>query len=37
VRHVYGHTGNIFGYTQFAVASPDGQRSATMSISSQLN
>ena len=30
---VYGHTGNFFGYTQFAVASPDGQRSATASIS----
>jgi D-alanyl-D-alanine carboxypeptidase len=30
---VYGHTGNFLGYTQFAVASPDGQRSATASIS----
>jgi len=29
---VYGHTGNIPGYTQFAVASPDGSRSATMSM-----
>jgi len=29
---VYGHTGNIPGYTQFAVASPDGTRSATVSI-----
>jgi D-alanyl-D-alanine carboxypeptidase len=29
---VYGHTGNIPGYTQFAVASPDGTRSATMSM-----
>ncbi|SDZ24132.1 serine hydrolase domain-containing protein [Herbiconiux ginsengi] len=29
---VYGHTGNTPGYTQFAVASPDGTRSATMSI-----
>ncbi|MEP6560282.1 MAG: serine hydrolase domain-containing protein, partial [Nakamurella sp.] len=26
---VYGHTGNTPGYTQFAVASPDGTRSAT--------
>jgi D-alanyl-D-alanine carboxypeptidase len=34
---VYGHTGNIFDYTEFAVASPDGQRSATTSVSSQLN
>ncbi len=32
---VYGHTGSIFGYTQFAVASPDGRRSATASISLQ--
>jgi D-alanyl-D-alanine carboxypeptidase len=23
---VYGHTGNFFGYTQFAVASPDGRQ-----------
>lgn len=30
---VYGHTGNTPGYTQFAVASPDGTRSATMSMS----
>jgi D-alanyl-D-alanine carboxypeptidase len=32
---VYGHTGSIFGYTQFAVATPDGRRSATASISLQ--
>ena len=32
---VYGHSGNTFGYTQFAVASPDGRRSATVSISLQ--
>ncbi len=32
---VYGHSGNTFGYTQFAVASPDGRRSATISISLQ--
>jgi D-alanyl-D-alanine carboxypeptidase len=29
---VYGHTGNIPGYTQFAVASPDGTRSATVAM-----
>jgi D-alanyl-D-alanine carboxypeptidase len=29
---VYGHTGNTPGYTQFAAASPDGTRSATVSI-----
>lgn len=34
---VYGHTGNTVGYTQFAVASPDGSRSATMSIDIALN
>jgi D-alanyl-D-alanine carboxypeptidase len=32
---VYGHTGNTVGYTQLAVASPDGTRSATMSITLQ--
>lgn len=32
---VYGHTGNTFGYTQFAVASPDGTRSATVAINVQ--
>lgn len=32
---VYGHTGNTLGYTQFAVASRDGQRSATVSITAQ--
>jgi len=34
---VYGHTGNTPGYTQFAVASPDGTRSATVSINIALN
>jgi D-alanyl-D-alanine carboxypeptidase len=29
---VYGHTGNTPGYTQFAVASLDGTRSATVSM-----
>lgn len=32
---VYGHTGNTLGYTQFAVAGRDGQRSATVSITAQ--
>jgi D-alanyl-D-alanine carboxypeptidase len=29
---VYGHTGNIPGYTQFAAASRDGSRAVTMSL-----
>jgi len=33
---VYGHTGNTFGYTQFASASANGQRSAVVSINIQL-
>jgi D-alanyl-D-alanine carboxypeptidase len=33
---VYGHTGNIFGYTQFIAASSDGRRSATVSINQQI-
>jgi D-alanyl-D-alanine carboxypeptidase len=33
---VWGHTGNTLGYTQFMAASPDGRRSATVSINSQL-
>ena len=32
---VYGHTGNIFGYTQFMAASSDGSRSVTVSINLQ--
>jgi D-alanyl-D-alanine carboxypeptidase len=32
---MYGHTGNIFGYTHFAAASEDGTRSATVSINAQ--
>jgi D-alanyl-D-alanine carboxypeptidase len=32
---VYGHSGNTFGYTQLIVASADGDRSATISISLQ--
>src|SRR5437588_344973 len=34
---VYGHTGNIFGYTQFAAATLDGRRSVTVSVNEQLN
>lgn len=34
---VYGHTGNIFGYTQFGAATLDGSRSVTVSINEQLN
>jgi D-alanyl-D-alanine carboxypeptidase len=34
---VWGHTGNIAGYTQFAAASPDGKRSATVSINTPLS
>ena len=33
---VWGHTGNTFGYTQFMAASPDGKRSATLSINAQI-
>ena len=33
---VYGHTGNIAGYTQFVSATADGERSATVSINAQL-
>jgi D-alanyl-D-alanine carboxypeptidase len=32
---VYGHTGNTFGFTQFAAASPNGSRSVTVSINLQ--
>ncbi len=32
---VYGHTGNTFGYTQFAAASSDGSRSVTVAINLQ--
>jgi D-alanyl-D-alanine carboxypeptidase len=34
---VWGHTGNINGYTQFAAASPDGLRSVTVSVNEPLN
>jgi D-alanyl-D-alanine carboxypeptidase len=33
---VWGHTGNTPGYTQFAAASPDGERSVTVSVNAQL-
>src|SRR5262249_19022338 len=33
---VWGHTGNTLGYTQFAAASPDGRRSATLAVTSQV-
>ncbi|WP_017236424.1 serine hydrolase domain-containing protein [Streptomyces sp. SS] len=32
---VYGHTGNTPGYTQFAAATADGERSLTFSITTQ--
>jgi D-alanyl-D-alanine carboxypeptidase len=34
---VWGHTGNYPGYTQFMAASPDGQRSVTVSVNEQLS
>ena len=33
---VWGHTGNTPGYTQFMAASPDGSRSAVVSVNAQL-
>jgi D-alanyl-D-alanine carboxypeptidase len=33
---VWGHTGNFFGDTQFMAASPDGRRSATVSVNTRL-
>jgi D-alanyl-D-alanine carboxypeptidase len=33
---VYGHTGNFVGYTQFAAASSDGRRSATVSANTRV-
>jgi hypothetical protein len=33
---VYGHTGNYSGYTQFAAAILDGNRSVTASVTEQL-
>jgi D-alanyl-D-alanine carboxypeptidase len=34
---VLGHTGNFFGYTQLAVATPDGRRSLTFSITTRVS
>lgn len=34
---VLGHTGNFPGYTQFAAATPDGRRSITFSVTTQIN
>ncbi|MFF6772049.1 serine hydrolase domain-containing protein [Streptomyces sp. NPDC012637] len=33
---VLGHTGNTPGYTQFAAATPDGRRTITVSVTSQV-
>ena len=33
---VYGHTGNIPGFTQFMAASRDGRRSVTVSVNAQI-
>lgn len=33
---VFGHTGNVLGYTQFAAATADGRRSAVVSMSTQV-
>jgi D-alanyl-D-alanine carboxypeptidase len=34
---VYGHTGNLPGYTLFAAATPDGDDSAVVVVNEQLN
>ncbi|MGC0328464.1 D-alanyl-D-alanine carboxypeptidase [Streptomyces sp. SAI-170] len=34
---VLGHTGNTAGYTQLIAATPDGRRSLTFSVTSQIN
>jgi D-alanyl-D-alanine carboxypeptidase len=34
---VLGHTGNFPGYTQLIAATPDGRRSLTFSVTSQIN
>ena len=34
---VYGHTGNFFGYTQFAASTPNGRRAVTVSVNLQLS
>jgi D-alanyl-D-alanine carboxypeptidase len=32
---LYGHTGNIFGYTQFMAATENGRRSTVVSVNEQ--
>jgi D-alanyl-D-alanine carboxypeptidase len=34
---VLGHTGNTLGYTQLIAATPDGRRSLTFSVTTQVN
>ncbi|MFG3280463.1 serine hydrolase domain-containing protein [Streptomyces sp. NPDC048111] len=34
---VLGHTGNTAGYTQFGAGTPDGRRSITVSVTTQVN
>ncbi|MFD4688821.1 serine hydrolase domain-containing protein [Streptomyces sp. NPDC058463] len=34
---VYGHTGNFPGYTQLIASTPDGKRSLTVSLTTQVN
>lgn len=34
---VLGHTGNFPGYTQLIAATPDGRRSLTFSLTTQVN
>ncbi|MER8186153.1 serine hydrolase domain-containing protein [Kitasatospora sp. NPDC094015] len=34
---VYGHTGNTVGYTQLGAGTPDGRRSLTVSVTSQVS
>ncbi len=34
---LYGHTGNIFGYTQLAAATLDGTRSVVVSVTAQIS
>jgi D-alanyl-D-alanine carboxypeptidase len=34
---VLGHTGNFPGYTQLIAATPDGRRSVTFSLTTQVN
>jgi D-alanyl-D-alanine carboxypeptidase len=34
---MYGHTGNVYGYTQFGASTLNGRTSVTVSVSEQLN